>query len=241
MVEYIHPSFRAGVTPSVVLNCTLNMGEMPSPLPPFELARHESSHHHPQLLSNLNSTHPNQYDPRFSLPLRRPSDWQPATNNAFNTWGVSPPGPFPSPLIGPGYNPDPPPRSHPDPPPHSHPGDTASARGTSINNPNPRKRKRAVPLPSSVRTSSVGGYGPVSPGSVSTGVDSPSPSPPPPSSERCSKRRRNAADDVWAFALPLPSCEVPADPDRWPASLEPCLVQKPKSEWFGCKLCLQAR
>lgn len=200
------------------------MAEIP-PLPhTIGFNRHEFGHH-PELLSNLGDTHPGYlYHPHFHPSPPNTSFWQPTTTDASNPWNTPPgQGTFPPALIGPGYNPSMPPRPELDP-------DRVSTSSV-----NARKRKRAAPS-APVETPSAGGYGPIFPGSTSPGTDPPSPSPPP----LTLRRRRNAADDVWAFAQPLASNAQPPG-DQWPTSLEPCLARKPKSLWFGCKLCLQFR
>jgi len=97
-----------------------------------------------------------------------------------------------------------------------------------------RKRKRATP---STKTPSVGGFGPLSPGETATETSSPTPSPLP--SRFTSGNRRNGATDVWPFACPLNSADEPPA-DCWPT--EPIShATKPKTPWFGCKLCSEFR
>lgn len=200
---------------------------MMADLPPhsihsFTLTGSEHDHRYAtSLLSNLSNTHPQLRDPHFPPPPHYPTSWRPATLDEFTSWNSSPQGMFPSTLIGPGQNPGPLPHPQPGPP-----------RNTSIApTRNPGKRKQATP-PSG--TSSFGGFGPLrSSGETASETSSSSPSPPP----RASKCRRNGASDVWAFAHPLASAEEPP-PDQWPTSLEPSHTGKPKTTWFGCKLCL---
>ena len=197
------------------------MARLPPPIHSFS----ELGHPHPaEPLSNLDNAHPHLREPRLPpQPHCGASGWRPATIDEFNTWNASPQGMFPLTLIGPGQNPnqDLLPRRQP-----RHPAHTT-------NNTNLGKRKRATASP--VETSSVGGYGPLSPGETTTEtateMNSPSPSPPP-------YFPRNTAYDLWPFARPLESNdELPLD--QWPTSVEPHLMRKPKSPWFGCKLCSQ--
>ena len=191
------------------------MGEAP---PPFEFTGPEVGHRHSaESLSDLNGTQPHHH---FHPPSHQSSDWRPQTIDEFNAWNASPQGMFPSSLISPGHNPDQLP--HPE---SRHP---ACAERAPADNANPRKRKQTTKL-----GSSVGGYGPMSP-ETSTETGPLNPSPP----QSNSKQRRNAAYDVWAFARPLVSDEEPPT-DQWPTSSEQHLTEKPKTAWFGCKLCSQ--
>ena len=160
--------------------------------------------------------------PIHSFPPHYPSTWRPASVDEFNTWNTSSQGIFPSVLIGPGQNPDLLPR------PQRRRTSHAGAAPTN----NSGKRKRTAPSPR--ETSSVGGFGPLSPGDTAMGMSPLGPTLPPPTSDS----RRNGAHDVWAFARPLDSDEE-RPMDQWPTSLEPHLTSKPKSLWFGCKLCTQ--
>ena len=204
------------------------MGEVPPLLHSFEFNRYESCCYCSKSLFNLGNTDPNPSSSHLPpLPSHYPQDWHPSNRNGFNGWNRSSVGMFPSTLVGPGQNPIP--LSHP------RPASPTTPDQTSTENRNTRKRKRAIPS-YSTETSSVGGYGPTSPELTTAGTGSPTPSPPPP----VCKRRLNGADDVWAFACPLRSQEMPPV-NQWPASLEPQLASKPQTKWFGCKLCLQAR
>ena len=191
--------------------------------PPFEYGGRESDGLHHAELPDSNAYPRSYYSHTPFLPFQtfdRRSVTVNKLNNACDT--TMPTRWTPSlTLVGPGRNPDPLP--HPEP---SHPA-------SSDNAPNYRKRKRTTP-PHAAKPSSTGGYGPVSP--ISPGTHSTKPSPPP----SAPKRRRNAADDVRAFTQPLASHEEPRI-DQWPTSLEPNLAGKPKSAWFGCKLCLRTR
>ena len=186
--------------------------------PPIHSFTFTGSHYlHPtELLSNIGNTHPQSNNPHFP-PIPQHPDWRPTNIHEFNTWNTSPEGIFPSTPIDPGQNPNPSlPQSQP------HPTRTTS---------NARKRKRANP-PSPRETPSVGGYGPLAPGESTTGTNSLNPSPPP----FTRSGRRNGAYDVWAFASPL-MCNKEPPVDQWPTSLDPRLTTKPKSPWFGCRLC----
>jgi hypothetical protein len=183
------------------------MAQVPPPIHPFEF------------------THSNA---RFPLQRHHSSDWRPTAVEKFDAWNASPQAMFPStPLIGPGHNPNLLPRLEPRHPTH--------VDGVSANDANLGKRKRTTQLGSVENsTSSVGGYGPISPGEAPMETDTLKPSPP----SLSFKRHRNVAYDVWAFAQPLISNEEPP-PDQWPMSREQYLTEKPKSPWFGCKLCSQ--
>ena len=174
-------------------------------------------------LSNLSNTHPHLHEPYLAPQPHRAPDWRPATINEFNAWNTSPQGMFSSALIGPGQNPD------QDPSPHPHPQQSSCTTShVSLG-----KWKWTTPSGLGM-TPSVGGYGPQSPEGTTTDTSSLSPSPPPFTSDG----PRNAAHDVWVFARPLESDEqLPAD--QWPTSTEPRLTKKPKTPWFGCKLCSQ--
>lgn len=202
---YIAPSVMAEIPSHSIHSSTYTGSEFSSP---YYIA---------EPLSNLSDIHTQPHGNPFpSLPQYPPS-WRPANLDEFSSWDMSHRGMFPLTPVGPGQDPDRPPHPQPAPPPN--PGVAATS--------NPRKRKRTTP-PNT--TSSVGGFGPLSPGGTTTG--SPTPSPPPPTPDG----RRNGASDVWAFARPLTSTDEPPA-DQWPTPSEPTRATKPKTLWFGCKLC----
>lgn len=182
-----------------------------------ELGHRSATGHEP--LSNLGSIHSHLHNHHFPLPQHHPPSQRPTTLNEFITWNHSPQGMYPSTLIGPGLNPSLLPQPQPQ------PLSNAAAASTD----NPRKRKHNTP---SGETSSIGGFGPLPSGGNGTEARSPSLSPSP-SALSC---RRNAAIDAWAFARPLMSDETPPD-DQWPMSSEQYGPHKPRTPWFGCKLC----
>lgn len=169
-------------------------------------------------LSNLDNPHTHLHESHSSPQLHPASDWRPRTIGDFNAWNHSSQGIFPSTLVGPGQNPN---RDLPPPRP---------ARTT--NTVNPGKRRQTT-LTSVDSTSSVGGYGPLSSEETAADASSSSPSPPPSASNT-----NHTTRDIWPFARPLLSSDVPPA-DQWPTSMEPYLVRKPKTSWIGCKLCSQ--
>lgn len=181
----------------------------------MEFAGSEFSHlHSAEPSSNLGNTRFHESHPQYYA-----SDWRPTNMDQFNAWNASPQGIFPLTLIGPGQNPD----QHL--PPHPQP-----RHPTHVANTNHGKRKRTTP--GSVQTSSIGGYGPLSPGETTTDTSLPSPSPPP----STSRNNHSTTHNVWAFAQPLTSNDETCA-DQWPTSMEPYLTGKPRTPWFGCKLC----
>lgn len=202
------------------------MAEVPLPLHTFELRR-ESDLHHGESLFNLNLQDVHSYHASNS---HSPAHgWRPTTIDEFNAWNTSPQGIFPTTLVGPGHNPDPLPHLQPR---HPVPSGGVSDRNTV----NSRKRKRTTP-PNPAEAPPVGGYGPISPADTSSEPSSPTPSPPSLSSSR---QHGRAACNVWAFAHPLESGQEPPV-DQWPTPLVSYLTKKPKSPWFGCRLCSQSK
>jgi hypothetical protein len=173
----------------------------------------------PQPSSNLDNIHPQLHDPHFHPSPHHSSSWRPRTHDECHSWNTSPQGMFPSTLVGPGQNPNQLPHPQPRCPPNA---GVTSGNGLG-------KRKRTT-LPA--EPSSFGGFEPISPGETTSDMSFLSPSPPP----LASHHRVNAASDLWAFAHPLTSTEKPSVDER-PTYLEPNLKGKPKTVWFGCKLC----
>ena len=195
----------------------------PPPHPIHSFDRSGPGHiHTAPPLSNLANANPQLHEPH--LPPCYSSSWRPETIQEFNSWNVSSQGVFPSTLVGPGRNPDPLPHPQPHPRPQ-HPLNTSTTPAN-----NPGKRKRTTPPG---EAGPLSGFGPLpSAREATTETQSSGPSPPP----FTPYRRRNAASDVWAFARPLSSSEKPPA-DQWPASPESDHTSKPKTPWFGCKLC----
>lgn len=199
------------------------VGASPHPIHPFnsELGHHSATGYMHEPLSNLGGIYSHLHNQHFPPPQHQPPSQRPTTLNEFISWNQSPQGLYPSTLIGPGLNPDLLPCPQPQPP--------SNTRVASTDN--SRKRKRNT---SPGETSSIGGFGPPSPGDNAADARPPSPSPPP----LTSKARRNAASDVWAFARPLTSDDAPPN-DEWPTSSEPHSINKLKTPWIGCKLCTE--
>ena len=189
------------------------MAELP---PPIQFTGSGFNHLGPEPLSYLNNVYPRVHnlDTHFLPQPHHAPEWQPAT------WDASSQRRFPPTPVDLGCSPDHGPPPHAQPRPHIH----------TANDTNVRKRKRTTP--SSVEASSIGRYSPLSPRETVMGTDSRGPSPPP-----CDGPR-NATCNVWAFAQPLESGDEPPT-DRWPTSMEPHLMRKPKAPWVGCKLCSQ--
>lgn len=180
-----------------------------------EFGHHSVAGH--ELLSNLGGIYSHLYSHHFPPPQHHPPSQQPTTLDEFNSWNQSLQGMYPSVLIGPGSNPD----LLPHPQPLS---DTAVV-------PTNNSRKRKCDAPSG-DTCSIGGFGLPSPRDDAAEARSPSMTPSP----LVLSARRNAACDVWAFTRPLTSDETPPK-DEWPTSSEEYSVARPKTPWFGCKLC----
>ena len=173
-------------------------------------------------LSNLSNIYPHPHGSHLPPQVHRASDRPPATIDESGTWNAPSQG-VSSTLIGPGQNPDQGPR--PCTQPRHHTG--------AANNADVRKRKRTTL--GSVETSLVGGFGPQSPGETVTETGSLSPSSPP---FARNAGRRSTTCNVWAFACPLVSGDVPPA-NQWPTSTGLRLTGKPNTPWFGCTLCFQ--